>query len=437
MSLWQNIIENNPSAERSDRKIVVFHYLDRLIPILIGIFVFFNSIPHTTAIKEITLYLALLFILVLAVIKKTGFTLKTPLTIPFLLFLVWSAAGIFFTSNIPNTIHDILKHYVKYLAVFFILVNFYQTERRFRILVWLMGLSAAVFSIGGMIFFYGMEGHPLSDRLGFNEMSSNYLGFVIIPGLILMLGLSVVARGLPERIFLLLACLWTALSILLTQTRGALISLVAATLIALWGRWKTLFLVGGLMLGFLIFFPSSLTQRYVLDMDKLRSEERVSINQLTLEIIKDHPIVGVGFGMQIYQDREMLLKYNKRVPERYRQESPNPSPHNTFLDIAMRTGWVGFCLFLYMIAVFFKMAWQMAVRGATDFARTWGLLLAACMVSYLVQAFFADATFGPQAITFYLILALMTIVWKKTLQENGAAPIPITGTGETPENPSA
>ena len=102
----KNTTQNIPSIEEIDRKTIVFDYLNRLIPVLIGIFVFFNSFPHTTAIKEITLYLALLFVIVLAIAKKTKFTLKTPLTIPFLLFLIWSAAGIFLprTNRTQSTI---------------------------------------------------------------------------------------------------------------------------------------------------------------------------------------------------------------------------------------------------------------------------------------------------------------------------------------------
>jgi O-antigen ligase len=159
----------------------------------------------------------------------------------------------------------------------------------------------------------------------------------------------------------------------------------------------------------------------------------MSINRLTLEIIRDYPIVGVGFGMQFYGDREILLKYNERVPVQYRQQPTmlSETPHNTYLDIAMRVGWVGFGLFIYIIAVFFKMAWQTALRGNTEITRTWGLLLAACMVSYLIQAFFADATFGPQAIMFYVLLALMTIVWK--LNENDAGHRVVFAPGHDPD----
>lgn len=419
--MQQETIKNIPSAEKINGKACVFSYLNRLIPILIGIFVFFNSFPHTTAIKEITLYLALLFVLVLAVAKKTEFTLKTPLTFPFLLFLAWSVVGIIFALNRPNAIHDIYAHYIKYLFVFFIVVNFFRTERQFSVLVWIMALSAALFSIGGMFSFYGMEGHPLSDRFGFKEMSSNYLGFVTIPGLVLTLGLIVTGGGRLERLLLSLAFWGTLLSTLLTQTRGAMIGLVASLVIATWGRWKIFLLVGSLLLGFLIFSPGPLKQRYLFNAEDVLSNHRVSINRLTLEIIRDHPVAGVGFGMQFYQDMEMLLKYNERVPSKYRQELEKitQSPHNTYLDIAMRVGWVGFAFYLFLIAVFFRLAWQTAVRGITEITRTWGLLITACMVSYLMQAFFADATFGPQAIMFYVILALMTIVWRLNEEASG------------------
>lgn len=405
-----------------------FDHLSRLIAVLIGVFVFFISFPHTTAIKEITLYAALFFVLVLVVDNKTVFTLKTPLTLPFAFFLAWAVTGVFFTLNKPNTIHDIYAHYLKYLVAFFIVVNFYQTERRFRNLVWIVCLSAAVFALGGMISFYGIEGRPLSDRFGFKDMSSNYLGFVTIPGLLLMIGLFATGQRRDEKIFWSLAFSWTVLSTLLTQTRGALIGLVASILMAAWGRWKVLLLAGFFLLGFAVYSPGRF-QHNQFAPSELIADHRVSINRLTLEIIRDHPIVGVGFGMQIYNDREMLLKYNERIPEKYRQTPDHLSetPHNMYLDIAMRVGWVGFGLFLWILAVFFKLSWRMALRGKSEFARIWGVTLTACMVSYLIQAFFADATFGPQAMMFYLILALMVIVWKIDKKEIVIGASPLSG----------
>lgn len=385
-----------------------------------GIFVFFNSIPHTTAIKEISFYLSCLFVIVLACGKKVDYRFKTPLTIPFLLLLAWSCLGFFFALNRPNTIHDIYTHYIKYILVYFLLINFFGTEHRCRILIWIVALSAALFSIGAMIMFYGLERNPFTQRLGFRDMSANYLGFVTIPGLILTLGLVFSSRHLREKVFLSLAFSSTTLATLLTQTRGALIAVIVSVALALWGRWKCLLLIGFGLIVYLVYSPGFLKDRILMESHDLVNNYRVSINRLSLEIISDHPIIGIGFGMQTYADRTLLLTYNEKVPERYRQplDTLTPCPHNLYLDIAVRVGWVGLGLFFFILAVFFRMAWQTAVQGKTNFIKTWGQLLAGCMLSYLIQAFFADAAFGPQAIMFYTVLALMTILW--TLDDKGA-----------------
>ena len=192
---------------------------------------------------------------------------------------------------------------------------------------------------------------------------------------------------------------------------------------------KIFFLLGCLLLGFLVYSPGRLTSVTNSMPAELLTDHRVSINRLTLEIIRDHPIVGVGFGMQIYSDREMLLKYNERVS---RKVSPDTrailrNPHNTYLDIAMRVGWVGFGLFLYIIAVFFRMAWQTAIRGKPNSPGHGDCFWPPAWFPYLIQAFFADATFGPQAIMFYVILALMTIVWRLNEEGAGHRVIPASG----------
>lgn len=412
----KTILNTITAGERA----TAFDYIDKVIPVLMGIFVFFNSIPHTTAIKEISFYLSCLFVIVLACGKKVDYRFKTPLTIPFLLLLAWSCLGFFFALNRPNTIHDIYTHYIKYILVYFLLINFFGTEHRCRILIWIVALSAALFSIGAMIMFYGLERNPFTQRLGFRDMSANYLGFVTIPGLILTLGLVFSSRHLREKVFLSLAFSSTTLATLLTQTRGALIAVIVSVALALWGRWKCLLLIGFGLIVYLVYSPGFLKDRILMESHDLVNNYRVSINRLSLEIISDHPIIGIGFGMQTYADRTLLLTYNEKVPERYRQplDTLTPCPHNLYLDIAVRVGWVGLGLFFFILAVFFRMAWQTAVQGKTNFIKTWGQLLAGCMLSYLIQAFFADAAFGPQAIMFYTVLALMTILW--TLDDKGA-----------------
>lgn len=105
-------------VKKGDR---VFELLKQSIPILMGIFLFFNPFPHTTTIKEICFYLSAFIVLLLLVFKKVDFSFKTPLAIPFALFVLWSFTGLFFALNKPNSIHDFYAHLLEYLAFYYIL----------------------------------------------------------------------------------------------------------------------------------------------------------------------------------------------------------------------------------------------------------------------------------------------------------------------------
>ena len=86
--------EAKPTKMKNDFKI--FGFLNQCVPVLIGIFIFFNPFPHTTAIQEISFYLSVAMILVLVVSKKAEFSWLTPLSLPFKLFVFWAFIGIFF-----------------------------------------------------------------------------------------------------------------------------------------------------------------------------------------------------------------------------------------------------------------------------------------------------------------------------------------------------
>ena len=112
----------------------------------------------------------------------------------------------FFTANQPNTIHDILKHYIKYLVVFFILVNFYQTERQFKIRR-IIALSRLYFRLAEWSFLRD-GGHPL--RFVRLQGDVNQLSRIChYPWNRPDARLIVSAGGLPEKVLLSLVFIWT------------------------------------------------------------------------------------------------------------------------------------------------------------------------------------------------------------------------------------
>jgi O-antigen ligase len=159
--------------------------------------------------------------------------------------------------------------------------------------------------------------------------------------------------------------------------------------------------------------------------DRIKNESfikdvRIKINRLTLEVIKDHPIAGIGFGMEIYGNKKIidLEKLNRQLPPEYQQNgSVIVYPHNTILDIAVRTGIIGLVLFSYVLLTSLWMLWQILKLKKGEFFKSWTICLFACFVSYMIPALFADTTFGPVAVVFYTMLAMITILWNLARQE--------------------
>jgi O-antigen ligase len=157
--------------------------------------------------------------------------------------------------------------------------------------------------------------------------------------------------------------------------------------------------------------------------------ERIQINALTMEIIKAHPFTGIGFGRQIYGNQNLidLKKVDSKLPKKYQGGVEGEfigSPHNTILDIAVRTGIIGLLLFLSIILTALWMLWKAGKSAKSEYFKSWIVCVFAAFSSFMIAALFADTTFGPQAIVFYTILAMITILWninEQSRSENNIA----------------
>jgi O-antigen ligase len=396
--------------------------LEQAVIALIGLFVFFTPFPHTTAIKEMTFYLPLAGMLYLAFSKKRIFSWSTPLTMPFAVLAAWSAAGLFFALDRTNTLHDIVSHLLKYYAVYFLVVQFYPSQKGFDTLARIIIASTALFSVGAIVYYYPVLGHSFSERLGhsgrfsFFEMSANYMGFVTVFAALLSMNQFFKEDNRALKALLALCFIATVTATLLTQTRGAVIALVLA--VVLFGmsnrRGLAIAVLLPVLIASVIFASTGSRERF--SMKSMQSNERIGIVLMYWEMIKEHPVKGIGFGMELLQKKEFMMPYYERVPEADRDPGFHVSPHNFFLDITVRLGVVGLLLYLGIIFTAFRMIWQSRGRSAESTDKSDTLCLAASFGAVLVQSIFADTSFGAPAIVFYLHLAMITILWKETRQ---------------------
>jgi len=391
--------------------------LDLSVPILMGTFIFFTPFPHTTAIKEICFYLSVFIVILLIYFKKIDFSFRSPFTLPFALFVIWAFIGLFFALDKANSFHDFWAHLLKYLATYYILINFISCRKRLVIFSWIIIISAAIFSIGGLIYFYFIIKFPISTRFGFPHMMNiDLIGFVTVFATLLSIHQFMLEGILYRKIILLVCLLGTLMATYFTMSRGSLLALFVALIVFFLKRYKLLAI-------FLIIFSlitvttvPALKARF--SKSAVLNDYRIGTYLRTLEIIKDFPITGIGFGMQTYDNKKFidLKKYDSRIPSRYQGGFLIGSPHNSLADIAVRTGLIGFSLFCWAYFIFFRLGWNIIRFGKDDFIRDWGICITAAFISVFIQGLFADGMFGPQAIVLYTVLAMMDILWQFNTQ---------------------
>ena len=384
--------------------------LSFVIPILIGIFIFVNPFPHITAIKEITFYLSVGLFFILILLRPTEYSFQSPLSLPFVLFILWSFTGLFFALNKQNSIHDFIVHLLKYIVYYYILINFFRTRKHFLVLTWLVIISSVIFAASIIIYYYGIIGNSLQARLGvtMEQIQINLINSVtVFASLLALFGFFANARFYLKIFFFFSFCI-TILTSLLTQTRSAMLALLTGIIILFFNQKKIL--IGLFSVLILLLAITPIKDR--ITGDAFFHDARISTNLVTWEIIKDYPVFGIGFGMQTYDDSNFLRPYYEKLPIEYRHEPLIGHPHNLFMDTAVRTGLIGLMLFFYLIVNTFRMGRNILCSGHNPFFRSWGRCLIAAFVAVIIQGMLEPTLFGPPAIVLYTILGMMTILWR-------------------------
>lgn len=404
---------------KEDRS-TIFSFLAASIPVLLGIFVFMVPFPHTTTIKEICFYLSVILVVVLFLARKIKFTFQTPLAVPGLLFVGWCLFGLFYAVNQANSIHDFYSHLVKYIILYFILVNFFDSIRKLTSLSWIIICSASIIFVWLLYDFYVILGNPLAARFGASvtEVTTNLIGIIAVISIVFCVHNIGLIKDWRLKIFFSISILPATTAIILTQTRSALLALSLALVVLLFERKKILFGILLLVGGFLFLSPAS--ARFTSD---VTDNVRIKQGMLVWEVVKDYPVTGIGYGMQTFAGNLDLQSYNARLPEDIRKQEILLNPHNMYTDVTVRTGIPGIVLFAVVMASFFRMLWQIKRHGANEAIVSWATAIFAAGIPFFVIGFF-DPVFShyPESIL-CVIFAMGTILWR--INENSNASITI------------
>lgn len=418
-SIIRNYFEDPLTSEKTTSE-RFFILLNLLLPVFMGMYVFLNPLPFS-GISEITFYLSLSVLLLLIVFRKTSFSLRFPLTLPFALFMIWAVIGLFFALDLKNSIHDLIYHFLAYLIIFYVLINYFDTGEKLETLSWIMIVSIVLFSVGAIVLYYFIEGHPFHAKLGktFKTMYTGGMCIITVAPIPLILNKLYQHKTTLSRFMLGLCFLMTTVTTIMNQSRAALIGIAAALLIMCLNKKRMMIFV--LIVLLLVAAIPTVRNRV---MERGFQGPRIKIYHLFGELSKDHPLTGIGFGQQIYTNPQLidLKKYNQNLPLQYQMKSNYiyNSPHNTYLDIAVRTGIIGLIFFLSIPVTAALMLWQIWRKTRSEYFRSWAVCLLASLASIVVQAMFMDL-YDHSSVSFFTILAMITILWNLFRKEEAAS----------------
>ncbi len=401
---WQNIIGPNHLG--------IFNWRESLLVFLLIIQIFFNPFPGPTAIHETAFYISVCLFFFFVVRKELYlYDWGTPVIIPMIIFLLWGIISCFGALSPTNSLHDVYAHWFKYLLFFLISVNLLTTKKRLLLYLWIVLISTTMFCLIEITDFYILSGEPFTKKLNYllpREIPTNVIGTITIFGFLMGTWLSTTFSKIGMRAGTLLCVAVTAVTTFLTNTRSSFLAMVVSiSFLSLKNKKALLGLAVVIGLAFLIMqgriAPATLWA-------KIHYDDRVQIWRTYWEIIKDHPIKGIGFGMQSLYNEEFLWKYNQRVPEHLRNKDVYYAPHNIFVDTATRTGLIGLLFYCAILVGLYKISWRLYRYGKSNFIRNGGIFLVAALTALIIQGIFENTASGPPLGIFFMIASLLVIL---------------------------
>lgn len=228
-----------------------------------------------------------------------------------------------------------LQQFGPVVVAFVLLAQAIDSQRRVKIVMVVLGLCTAVLAVHGIEqkqLGIGWTGVGLIQEDG----RIQYLGIFNDPNDLGMLFVAVLPMTLYLSLgggwFRLRRLFWLAISgailwaIVLTDSRGTLLAVIAIFGVYLWRR-KGMFTAGAAAagcLGVLMMLPSRMQE---LDVSEESALGRVEAWYQGLQMFMSHPVAGVGAGL-------------------FADNNGNLTAHNSFVLVLGETGFLGFTIFL-------------------------------------------------------------------------------------------
>ncbi|NLV77473.1 MAG: polymerase [Tissierellia bacterium] len=352
--------------------------------------------------------------------KMTNPLSKEAVDIPIIIYALLILISTITSIDPSGSFRDLAIHFT---AIGFVLVviNNIQTKEDFNILVTFLVIAATLVALYGL--YQYKVGVEMEDKwvdsvnnpdiktrvysvFGNPNILAEYL-IMIIP---ISAALFWYSKKIHKKAIFLITSLILTIALVLTLSRGGWVGFAFGIFIfiILIEKKLLLALIPIALLG-IYFLPQSIINR-ILTIGNLGDSSnayRIRLWKITLEIIRDNWLVGVGFGYIPF----------KTTFETYIRTMPAYHSHNTYLQTMGEMGILGLIVFVMFIFVLYKYAIKRLMKDEDRYIRTMAGGVLAGLSALLAHGAVESVLYLPKIIiTFWtlvaLILALMRISGK-------------------------
>lgn len=404
----------------------VGNHLDGRLSSVAGFFLlvytFINPYPHLSTIREVSYYLAVACYAVILFRSKDLSPFKTPLTLPVALFTFWAFVGLFFTLDRAAGIHDFRRHLLDYILLFVCYLTFLRDCGRVRLLLRVLVISLAISSCYELYFWYWKMGQPWNSRMLILNYASTVgaVGFMALYALLAAFYLWMVEQRLLWRNILVACMLPLLLTVYGTQMRSILVAVPFVLLGMFWDykKWLLILLVVVLVPGGLLLKTK---REHALSHP---DNARLTLNYISMLVLKDHPLFGIGYGIDSFGKPEVVDPeyYRAQVPEKIRSSVQTNIQHSLWMGIATRTGLPGLLLFCWILGTWHWMNVQVIRRAVDEEVRMLGRLGIAILLLYSIYGLFNVVCVHFLEALLWLGFAVSTAAGRIALASGALAP---------------
>lgn len=337
---------------------------------------------------------------------------KTSLLPPALLLLA-ATLSLLASQELRPALREYRTVILEPLLFYFLLLSVTDSQeraRRFALAFVALGMGVSLFSLFHYFFVGEVEATGGVERMLAIYHSPNALALFLGRVAPLAITLALLGAAGKERWLHILTSAAVLLALYFTYSRGAWGAVAVALLFILLMPGRRWLLAGAATVG-----AGLLALLALLPLERLISSEtslqRLRLWQAALDMIRDHPVLGVGLDNFLYQ-------YPRYMQEEAWAEPNLSHPHNILLDFWTRTGILGVASLVWLQVAFWRAALGLYRHLPEGIDRALVLGLMASMVDFLVHGLIDNSFFLIDlAFVFWLTYGLVMAMERNSIRQ--------------------